>query len=362
MDIDKKELTEEELETYSRQIVYRHIGYTGQLKLRNAKVCIVGLGGLGSPIATQLTAMGVGYLRLIDRDVVERSNLHRQHLYDVSSVGYPKVEVAAKKLRMLNPDVNFEPFPVSLNAENALKLIDGVDVVLDGLDSIETRYLINRICVKLKIPYVFGAAIMDYGNLSTIIPGETPCLECFYPNMKDKMFPKCSVAGVHPSVLGMVSSLQISEAIKILLGKKPYLTGKLLYVDLTNMSLNEIDIAQINNCPVCGVDPVMSPLLIQQKFIEEMCGRGGKKTFIITPKENLELNLDNLYKSFCEQGVRIEVKADLGLSVSYRKGITLNILTSGIMIAKGLHNADDVLKIYSKEIVNNLKIPWSRIR
>jgi adenylyltransferase/sulfurtransferase len=152
-----KEFSDKEIEFYSRQIVLKDIGYAGQLKLKNAKVCVVGLGGLGCPIATQLTAMGVGYLRLIDRDVIELSNLQRQHLYGPKFVGYPKVEVAAKRLEELNPYIDIEPLPISLNERNVEKFLKGMDVVIDGLDRMDVRYAVNRACIKLKIPYIFGA-------------------------------------------------------------------------------------------------------------------------------------------------------------------------------------------------------------
>ncbi|MEM2897058.1 MAG: HesA/MoeB/ThiF family protein, partial [Candidatus Bathyarchaeia archaeon] len=195
-----EELTEEELDAYSRQIVLTDIGYEGQLKLKNSKVAIVGLGGLGSISSMKLAAMGVGYLRIIDRDIVSMSDLHRQHLYDMSLVGYPKAEAAYRKLRVLNPRISIEPIANSLNTLNAIELINGVNVVIDGLDAIETRYLLNRACQKLKIPYIFGSAIEAFGNVSTIIPEETACLECFYHGLKDEVLPKCGTIGVHPSI------------------------------------------------------------------------------------------------------------------------------------------------------------------
>ena len=173
------DLSREELEYYSRQIVLAELGYNAQLKLKNAKACLLGLGGLGSPAATQLTAIGVGHLRLVDRDVVELANLHRQHLYGVDDIGYPKVEVAAKKLHILNPYIKIEPLPLYITEENAEEIVKGMDVVIDCLDSMKARYAINRAFIKLGIPYIFGAAITTAGNVSTIIPGETACLECF---------------------------------------------------------------------------------------------------------------------------------------------------------------------------------------
>jgi adenylyltransferase/sulfurtransferase len=238
----RQHLTDVELETYARQIVLEDIGYNGQLKLRNAKACIIGMGGLGTLIALKLVGMGIGYLRIVDRDIVSRSDLHRQYIYDSDSVGQPKIEVAYRKLNMLNPDVKLDPFPESLNSNNANELISGVDVVLDGLDSPEPRYLINRICNKLKIPYVFGAAIKDLGNVSTLVPGQTVCLECFMPGLKDDDLPKCGIVGVHPSVLGIVTAVQVFEGVRLLIGQEPKLLNKLLYIDIGDILMKEIEI------------------------------------------------------------------------------------------------------------------------
>jgi len=224
----RSSLSDEELEFYSRQIVLPEIGYNGQLKLRNARVCVVGLGGLGSPAALQLAAIGVGYLRLVDYDVIELSNLQRQHLYSVNFLGYPKVEVAAKRLRELNPNVKIEPLPLSLNVNNAEDMVRDMDVVVDGLDRMTPRYAVNRACLKLGVPYVFGAAIMTFGNVSTIIPNKTPCLECFQGNLDDNLLPTCAVVGVHPSILNIIASVEVPEATRIILGEKPRLANKIL--------------------------------------------------------------------------------------------------------------------------------------
>ncbi|MDH4209616.1 MAG: HesA/MoeB/ThiF family protein, partial [Anaerolineae bacterium] len=225
---DANHLSDQEMEFYARQIVLPHIGYGGQMKLRSASVCIAGLGGLGSPAAMQLAAMGVGHLRLVDYDVVELSNLQRQHLYDVSSIGYPKVEAAARRLRGLNPHVHIEPLPLAIGSHNAEEIIRGMDVVVDGLDHMAPRYALNRACLKLGVPYVFGAAVSMYGNTATILPGETACLECFFGSIDDETLPSCSIAGVHPSILGLVASIEVAEAIRVLLGHRPNLANKLL--------------------------------------------------------------------------------------------------------------------------------------
>jgi len=341
------ELSEEELEYYSRQVVMAEMGYNAQLKLKNSKVCLVGVGGLGSPAATQLVAMGVGHLRLVDRDVVELANLHRQHLYGVDEIGYPKVEVAAKRLHSLNPYVELEPLSLSINENNAEDIVQGMDVVVDGLDSMAARYAINRACVKLGVPYVFGAAITTTGNLSTIIPGETACLECFYGNLDDKKLPKCGVVGVHPSLVNIIASLEVSEAIRILAGKQPRLANKLLHFDLDELEFNEIKLSKVDSCPVCGEHPSGSPMPLKRELVEEICGRKGRKVFVVVPEENLDVNLVDLKNYLKRKGFSIKVEGKLGLTFNL-KDVKASILKSGIVILEGIKEKEEALKFFSE--------------
>jgi len=356
-----KDLSDAELELYSRQIVLSEIGYSGQLRLKNAKVCVVGLGGLGSPAALQLAAMGVGYLRIVDRDVVETSNLQRQHLYSVKFSGYPKVEVAAQRLRELNPNVEIEPLPLSLNMNNAEDIIRGMEVVVDGLDRMTPRYALNRACQKIGVPYVFGAAIMSFGNVSTIIPGKTPCLECFQGNLDDEMLPTCAVVGVHPSILNIIASIEVSEAVKIILGEEPRLSNKMLHCDIGDMVFEEVEVSRAENCPVCGSKPSDPPVELKQKLVSEVCGREGRRVFVITPRRNLELNMDKLYSLLKNNGFEIKVKADLGVTFDGGlKGMT-SILKSGIMITQGANNEEEAYDFYRKIIIDELKVSRSDI-
>ncbi len=356
-----EELTDEELEVYSRQIVLRDIGYSGQLKLRRAKVCVVGLGGLGCPTVTQLTAMGIGHLRLVDRDVVERSNLHRQHLYTVNLLGYPKAEAAAIRLRELNPDVEMDSLTLSVNPDTADEIVRGMDVVVDGLDSIEARYAINRACQKFKVPNVFGAAIETFGNLSTIIPEETPCLECLYHDIRDGMLPVCAVVGVHPSVLGIISSLQVSEVVRIAMGEKPRLASKLLFIDVRNLTFDEIPILRWPKCPVCSPEPAEPPFSLKRKLVEEVCGRGGNRVLVVNPRENLDLDMQSLNKLVRKEGGKVRVKASLGITFRYKSRMSISVLKSGIMIAEGVKDSDEALKVYRELVVDELGVPWSRV-
>jgi molybdopterin/thiamine biosynthesis adenylyltransferase len=356
------ELSEKELEYYSRQIVLADIGYNAQLRLKDAKACLLGLGGLGSPTAIQLATIGVGHLRLVDRDFVELSNLQRQHLYGVDDVGYPKVEVAAERLRSLNPYIEIEPIPLSVNQDNVEDIIKDMDVVIDGLDRMAPRYAVNRACIKLGIPYVFGAAITTIGNVSTIVPGKTPCLECFYGNLVDDMLPKCAVVGVHPSLLGVIASVEVSEGIRILIGKQPRLANKLLYCDIGHVEFNEVQVSKVEKCPVCGSKPSGSPTPLKRQLVEEMCGRSGKKVFAIVPKKNLEINLLDLQDYLEKKEFNLKVKANLGITFDHENEVTVSILKSGVMIVEGAKEKEDALNLFSDLIVNRLDIPESFIK
>jgi molybdopterin/thiamine biosynthesis adenylyltransferase len=329
-----KKLTDKELETYSRQIVLADIGYEGQLKLRNSKACLIGIGGLGAPVATQLVAMGLGFLRFVDRDIVSRSDLHRQHLYDADSVGMPKVEIAQQKLSKLNPDVKLDPIAESLNSINAEELLEGMDVVIDGLDRPEPRYVLNRTCYRLKIPYVFGAAIESFGNVSTLLAGQTFCLECFMPGLKDEDLPVCGVVGVHPSVLGIVSSLQVSEAVRLLIGQEPKLLNKLFYIDLREFEFNILDLKAVDTCRVCGDHPDGPPDHIKDRLFEETCARDGRRNFVISSKQRINVPLKKLGKVLKQKGFGVQSAGQFGTTFNSGRDIHACILKSGIMIAQ----------------------------
>lgn len=357
-----KELTHNELETYSRQIVLADIGYDGQLKLRNARACLIGVGGLGSPIATQLVGMGIGSLRIVDRDIVSRSDLHRQHLYDADCVGRPKVEIAQQKLNRLNPDVKIEAIPESLNSINAAELIGGMDVVIDGLDRPEPRYLVNRICNRLKIPYVFGAAIEAFGNVSTLLPGQTFCLECFMPGLKDEDLPACGVVGVHPSVIGMVSSVQVSEAVRLLIGQAPKLFNKLLYIDLREFEFNILEMQSVDSCRVCGKNPAGPPEEIADRFFEETCARDGRRNFVLSPNRRISIDPGKLRPLLKKKHLPIQSAGQLGTTFNPSKDIQACILKSGIMIAQTPPDTKEefkekVFEIYRSIMVDGLGLP-----
>ncbi len=340
------EFSEEELEYYSRQMVLREVGLRGQERLKGSRALVAGLGGLGSPISMQLASMGVGHLRIVDRDVVEMSNLQRQHLYGADVIGYPKVEAAAMRLGRLNPFIEVEPFPESLSLSNADRLLGGVDVVVDALDSMAARYVLNRACVKHRIPYVHGAVITQVGNVSTIIPGETACLECFKGNVDDGALPSCATVGVTPSIIGVVASIQVSEAVRLLLGRRPNLAGKLLFCDMEDLSFETIDLSRAESCPVCGEEPSGGPTPIGREGVEEVCGREGRRVFFVDPGGNLDLDMGALNGRLRQMGYRIEVEARLGTTFSALSGVRGSMLKSGVAVLEGVEGKREADRLY----------------
>jgi adenylyltransferase/sulfurtransferase len=337
--------TADELAYYSRQLVLTEIGTIGQRKLKEARILVAGVGGLGCQLAVQLASMGVGFLRLADRDVVEISNLQRQHLYGVDVIGFPKVEAAEMRLHKVNPFIEVEELPVSVNERSADRLVEGVDLVVDGLDRLTPRLALNRACVSHNIPYVYGAVITHVGNVSTIIPGETPCLECWQGGVDEANVPTCATVGVMPPAISIIASLQVSEAVRLILGEKPRLAGKLLYLDLDDLSLEKINLARAESCKACGGG---AHKRVKGDAVEEICGRNGKRVFTFTPETPLSLDLhvaefklDSLY-------LKKRLRTRLGLTFEGAKGLTGSLFTTGVAVIEGAESRVDAVKIYEK--------------
>ncbi len=341
------ELSPDEIERYSRQIILTEIGLEGQERLKSSRVAVVGLGGLGSPIAMTLTAMGVGHLRLIDRDVVEKSNLHRQYLYGPGDVGYPKVEVAVERLSRLNPYVEFEAMPLYVDESTARDIVRGVDVVVDGLDSIAARKAINKACVEEGVPYVFTSAIQVYGMASTIIPGETACLECIFPHLTDDELPTCAVVGVHPAILQFMSGIAVYEAVSLLVGGQPNLKGKLLMSDLKNLSLSTVDVMRVEECPVCGVG-AGERVEKRYPYVEEICGREGKATYIVNPGRRLDIPIERLDWKALDPSSTIIAGGKLGATIKLPGDRKISILKTGITVIEGARSSEEALDIYRR--------------
>lgn len=339
------ELSSKDLERYSRQVMLEEIGYEGQLKLKKAKVCVVGIGGLGNPIATRLVAMGVGKIRIVDRDVIELSNLHRQTMFDESDIGQVKVEVAAKKLKKMNPDVEVEALPVSVNDYTALDIVEGCDVVIDGLDSVNARYSLNKACIKKNIPFVTGAAVGVSGQAFTILPKETACYHCVFPALDEDSMPTCSIEGVHPSILSIIGGIEVAEAVKIITGKKPNLANRILHVDLENLEFVNTNTIKVEECPVCGSGKAEETHK-EELIIEELCGRsGGKRTFSITPTSMMTIDVAKITNNAKTEGFMVQNQGELGLSVS-TDVMYVSFLKRGSAVIVGTKDEQDAIKLY----------------
>ena len=339
------ELSSKELDRYSRQVMLEEIGYQGQIKLRDAKVCVVGVGGLGNPITSRLAAMGIGTLRIVDRDVIELSNLHRQTMFDESDVGQVKVEVAAKKLQKINPDCKIEALAVSVNDYTALEVVDGCDVVIDALDSVNARYSLNKACVKYDIPFVTGAAVAVSGQVFTILPKKSACYHCMFPSLDEDSMPTCSIDGVHPSILSISGGIEVAEAVKVILGKKPSLSDRILHVDLENLDFTHTRTFRAEECPVCGSGKAdESPK--QELILEELCGRNrGKRTFSITPTSSFELDIGKTISIAKEKGFRVENQGELGLSLR-TDDLSVSFMKRGSAVVVGTKDEQGAVSLY----------------
>jgi adenylyltransferase/sulfurtransferase len=240
---------------YSRQVLFDGIGRAGQERLASSRVCIIGCGALGTIHAQTLSRAGVGHIRLVDRDFVEISNLQRQILFEEGDEGLPKAVAAARRIQRINSEVEAEPMIKDVNFENVEQIISGSDLVLDGTDNFEARFLINDACAKLNIPWIYGAAVGSEGTTMTIIPGRGPCLRCLIPQIPEPGSGlTCDTAGVIMPIISAIGSIQAAEAIKLLTGQLDKLHRSIIHMDVWDFRLTRIDISDVDRsgCRTCN--------------------------------------------------------------------------------------------------------------
>jgi len=341
-------------EFYVRQTVLPELGESGQERLRRSKVAVVGLGGLGSASTLYLALAGVGYLRLVDQDTVELHNLHRQMLYSMDNLRYPKVEVAAQRIERVNPGVKVEPVPENVHEGNVYKIVRGVDCVVDGLDNMRTRYLLNRACVKYGIPYVFGAAIGIEGNLSVFAPPKTPCLECVLPGLDDRQLPTCEVRGVLGATAGIIGSMQAMETIKLLAGMGDSLKGRLMVCDFRDMYFAIIEVFKRPDCPVCQVKEA-KPV----EEVERLAWLCGRHVVNVNPPKPIDMKLAEIYEVL-KRHFKILVKSSLVIVFQYDGGVEVSLFNRGRMLIKNVEDEKSALQVYNKVIEKvEVKLPPS---
>ena len=284
-----------ELERYIRQIIFPPLGEEGQRRLLDSSVVIVGCGALGSHIANTLTRAGVGHIKIVDRDYIELNNLQRQMLFDEEDIerGLPKAIAAAEKLRKMNSQVEIEPLVADVHPRNVEEIIKGMDLVLDGTDNFEIRYLINDACVKHDTPWIYGGAVGSYGMTMNIIPHQTPCLRCLFVQIPPPgSTPTCDTAGILGAVPALIGAIEANEALKLLTGKGRPNQG-LIHIDLWENTFEIFQVARQEACPVCGQGRFEFLEAKEVAMVTSLCGRNAVQ---ITPLAEVTISLPSLAK------------------------------------------------------------------
>ena len=275
-------LSKDEIQRYGRHLVLPEIAMEGQNRLKGASILLIGTGGLGSPAAIYLAAAGVGKLGLVDFDVVDDSNLQRQILFKTDSIGEAKVDAAREALAALNPNVEVVTYNVAFSAENAMEICRDYDLILDGTDNFQTRYLANDVCVMLGKPYVYGSVLRLEGQASVFWAEKGPCYRCLYPEPPPPhLVPSCAEGGVLGVLPGLVGLIQATEAIKLILGIGEALIGRLLLLDAMGMQFREVSLRKYEKCPMCGANPSIRELIDYEQF----CGVSTSVEEDLTPDE-----------------------------------------------------------------------------
>ncbi len=262
-------LTNDQIERYSRQIILPDVGGKGQERLLGAKVLIIGAGGLGSPAALYLSSAGVGKIGIVDSDAVELNNLQRQILHSTETVGKPKVESAKEHLNSINPDSEIITYNLRISSKNIMDIIKDYDIVIDGSDNFPTRFLVNDACVLAKKPLSHGGIFRFDGQAITIIPGESACYRCLFPEPPPPgLVPSCQEAGILGAVAGVIGTIQANEALKYILGIGNLLTGKLLVFNALDSSFRQVNVPKDPDCYVCGKNPKITELIDYEQFCQ----------------------------------------------------------------------------------------------
>lgn len=292
---EKEQLSREEVLRYSRHLIMPEVGMEGQLKLKQARVLLIGAGGLGAPLGLYLAAAGVGHLGLVDFDIVDFTNLQRQVTFSTSDVGRPKLDAAKERLAGLNPMIDIATYETRLTSANAMELFRGYDLVVDGTDNFPTRYLVNDACVLTGKRNVYGSIFRFEGQVSVFGAPEGPCYRCLYPEPPPPgLVPSCAEGGVLGVLPGIVGAIQAIETIKLILDAGDSLVGRLLLFDALGMHFRELKLKKNPDCPLCGTHRTINKLI----DYEEFCGIRGEETPAaatqvpeITPRE-LKQRLD----------------------------------------------------------------------
>jgi molybdopterin/thiamine biosynthesis adenylyltransferase len=325
-------------EYFSRMVTVPEVGSGGLERLRSAQVTIVGVGGVGSAAAFYLAQTGVGYLKLVDQDIVEQSNLHRLHGADQSHLYHPKAEVAAETISRCAPWTRVDPVIDTLRATNANELLRGSDVVVDGLDNFRTRYLLNQYSFDTRTPYVFASAVRNQGHVGLFHPPDTACLECGFPSVVDRPKESCESLGVTPTITGLVGGFAANEVAKHLLGIQTRLMGQLLTIDTVVPEFVIASVPRRNECRVCGSDR-FELRIRETDSLTTLC---GGNTVNVVPQSTQDLDLNQMFHSIQDEDLLTASSTVL----VYRKGPSVvSLFRTGRVLINGVQGEKEALRI-----------------
>lgn len=334
------------MERYSKQILFDEIGKEGQKRLNNAKVVVIGCGALGTVVANNLARSGVGYIKIVDRDYIEVSNLQRQILFDEDDIenNLPKAIAAEYKLKKINSDIVVEGIIEDVNANNIIKLCEDMDLILDATDNLNIRYLINDASIKLNIPWIYGAVIGSNGMTHTIIPKKTPCLRCIMSVIPPAgAIETCDTAGVLNTIVNIIASIQCTEAIKLLIGKENEIIQGLRYIDIWNNDFETMEMNKRENCLACGNENFEFLNSDSQDAIF-LCGKDSVQVNPI----NKSISADNIIKRLKSQ--EIELKRNKFFLKFEVENIQFTLFYDGRAILKNVSDTAKAKTLYSKYI------------
>lgn len=331
---------------YSKQMLFNEIGKAGQEKLKSSKVVIIGCGALGTVISNNLVRAGVGYIRIIDRDYIELSNLQRQLLFDEDDISknLPKAVAAQNKLQKINSDIEIETEVVDVNSRNIERLCKDMDLILDATDNFNTRYLINDISVKLNIPWIYGGVIGSMGMLSSIIPGVTPCFRCFMPEPPSTgSIDTCDTVGVLNGITNIVASYQTTEAMKMLTDNRESLIEGLLYINIWENDFEFIRPSKKESCEACG----MKHYEFLTRKEEEAVSLCGKNSVQVNPHRN-EISIDSIINKLTSMDIKVK-KNNFFLKFQI-DDVKFTLFYDGRAILKNVTDINRARSLYAKYI------------
>ena len=335
-----------EVGRYHRQEIFYPIGKEGQEKLAAGRVCIIGIGALGGSVAAMLASAGVGYLRLIDRDIVELTNLQRQVLFTEEDVEQqlPKAEAARARLAKMNSEVEIDARIVDVNPYNVEKLIAGVDVVVDGLDNLETRYLLNEACDKHGIRYVYGGVVGSGGMVMNVLPGEGPCLECLLgPLPEEGSYDTCDTVGVISPITNIVASYEAAETMKLLLDSES-ICRQAISMDAWDSYTEFFDVDRDPDCPVCGKHRYERLEHRQKTYSASLCGHDA---YQITPEDDGSFDYDAAVERLAAEGT---VERKKFFTTFVNDEADLKLFPDGRAIINGVPGGEAAQEIYARYI------------